>query len=134
MSRENTEKWLSLINDEIPFKWKWENDKVKIYPPLTDKPFLYFFGNLCKGISEGAWYCEDHLKDESDEPFFVKNWRAFSKQEDDVMHEVGYNPNHFWFNWKDKEHLKYPRKSRTIKEAYDKYLNLKSGLVWPNVL
>lgn len=138
LSIQQADKWLNIINEEIPFKWEFvtfkNKDLVRIYPPENYSEFLIFFGNLTKGVSEFAFFCEKHLEDTSDDPFFVKNHRAFTSLDPEIVHEVSYNPSHGWFNYvEDKE---FKRKAKTIKEAHKRLKNLqpRKGQVWAVIL
>ena len=118
MSQENVTKWLTLLQDFHPFEWKYNNKNlVEVTMPETTANFVIVFGNLVKGISEFAWFCEEHLKDNRDLPFFVKSWEAFKKLENHRI-TVSYNEGHGWFAWKDADKKSYPRKSKTLQEVY----------------
>jgi hypothetical protein len=101
MSREDSDKWLALIQPFHAFEWKWDDDQVVITMPHKNWGFTVLFGNLTKGITEYAFFCEDHLLDTSDDPFFVKSLRAFELYDRDDLCEVSYNSAHGWWDWKN---------------------------------
>lgn len=134
MSKENADKWLNLINEVITFKWEFEGDRVTIYPPKTDFTFLIFFGNLTKGVSEFAFFCEKHLEDKSNNPFFVKNWKAFKSISHLDLMEVSYSSNHGWFTYNDHKATEYPRKNKTLQKVSDNFTKWNKTPVWTNIL
>lgn len=140
MNKEDTNNWLTLIQKFKPFTWKWEEDFIKVNIPYDAKEkhfytFVILFGNLVKGCTEYAWYCEDHLKDTTNLPFFEKNWKAFVAKKDERMN-VNYNDKHGWFTWKDAEEKTYPRKSKTLQEVLSNFkINVPyAGQVWKTCL
>lgn len=140
MSKEDATKWLELLQKDIEFKWEFSEfaseDTVRIYPPRSTRAFLIFFGNLTKGVSEAAWFCEQHLKDKSKKGFFVKSWEAFKAMAHKKM-GINYNQGHIWFLYGDDMHEAFPRKSKTLKEAMEKLekVEKENGYsVWPTIL
>lgn len=135
MSEEDCVKWLNLLKEEWDFNWQWSEyggeRTLRIYPPQSDKNFLIIFGNLTKGVSEYAFFCEKHLKDDSDAPFFVKSWKAFKSFDKMEKLEVGYNASHGWFKYDDALKDSYSRKAKTLKDLVKNFTEKKPQ--WPYV-
>lgn len=144
MSRENTDKWLEKLNKGIPFKYEWIEEfkeppsargsiglplrtgpAVRIwYPEPKNYGHCVLFGNLCKGISEHAWFCEKHLEDTSSgKGFFLKNWEAYRAllNEAKKLNAMQLWPgSHCWWSHND-ENLKEPNfKTRSVKLLFER--------------
>jgi hypothetical protein len=131
MSVEDATKWLKILQKEIEFKWEHKGGSTfRIYWPRHDWKFTVMFGNLCKGISEFAFFCERHLQDESDDPFFIKNLRAFQTCSKQDLMEVQYNSNHGW--WQNSHCQTSPQLSATtLKELINRIPKHEANDVWP---
>lgn len=126
MTLEEAKEWLTLLEKEYPFTWtiegkmvKWERTKPYSYATTT------LFGNLVKGVNEHSWFCKNHLKDKSKDPFFIKNFRAW---ENSIR--PSYNWNHYPFPCKCDEG--FPLTVKTVKEAMDllEKENPPKGKIW----
>lgn len=142
MSEEYATKYLEEIKTEIPFEYEfYKRDKkpfVKITAPRSNRSFLILFGNLCKGVSEFAWYCERHVEIKEDLPFLVKNWVALGIQEEKKEIET---MGHFWFipNLEKYHTLEnYKHKTKTLKQLFDNLEKFedadKSYCIWETCL
>ena len=125
LCKEKAQAWLELLNKEIPFEWKFKEDSVHIKPPKTDFKFLILFGNLTKGVSEFAFFCEKHLEN-CNGNFFDDNLKAFQQYSINDLLEVGYTNLHGWWEYSNLE--KTTHKTKTIKELFEKFENIKSNL------
>ena len=126
MTLEEAKECLTLLEKEYPFTWtiegkmvKWERTKPYSYATTT------LFGNLVKGVNEHSWFCKNHLKDKSNDPFFIKNFRAWKNSM-----RISYNWNHYPFPHNcDKG---FPLTVKTVKEAMDllEKENPPKGKIW----
>lgn len=144
MSRENTDKWLQKIQKGQDFKYEWiENFKecspykrppcsnqvvpaVQIWWPFPDNhAHCVLFGNLCKGISEHAWFCEKHLEDTTPKKaFFTKNWEAMLAMKPYIVNASPtdvYPSGHSWWSFYEVSNpTKVNFKTKTVKELLTK--------------
>jgi hypothetical protein len=105
MSKEDADKYLKMIADEEPFKWWWEGDYVQFKLSSGKKEYMILLGNLCKGISEFSFFCQDILTDKSNDTFFGKSVKAFEKYLPHI-NELCYATGHGWHQYTPKG--KYP--------------------------
>jgi hypothetical protein len=158
MSRENANKWLQKLKKGIEFKYEWieefvERDgyrtttglkyrtgpAVRIwYPEPANYAHCVLFGNLCKGISEHAWFCEKHLEDDRmGVGFFTKNWEAYRAMQPHVGSGMQTWPSgHCWWSSNDFQLSKPNFKTRSVKELFERLTTLKPqyGNFWNTCL
>ena len=136
MSQDDATKWLELIRKDIDFEYTFiDHDKgprVRIWPPKKDFNFIILFGNLTKGVSEFAWFCEDHINDEEPLEFFTKNRKHFEKYSSTTKMQVEYHTAHGWWSYRAEEN------EHTAHSIKDLFINLEERQpdwrVWPTCL
>jgi hypothetical protein len=99
LSPELSEAYIKKVQSEFPMKvTKLGGNKYKFYTNEWSHDKAIILGNICKGISEFAFFCGLQILKYPNEDFFVGNRKAFEEVPAKLTWKYSYNDDHGWWN------------------------------------